>query len=118
MNWPSIIASMMSEGSQTSMSEYRGLGRSVLMSKERNTAVQESPFELIDFREKSSFWSSWCISAAWRVAALLFSQAGDAGPGSDLNRYASLAMSRMSHRLAFWKFPIRCKMIALILERY
>jgi len=38
---------------------------------------------------------------------------GDAGPAA-----VSLAMSRMSHRLAFWKIPIRCKMIALILERY
>jgi hypothetical protein len=44
--------------------------------------VQESPFDLIDFREKNRFRSSWRIFAAWRVT-----QAGDAGPGSGLTRH-------------------------------
>jgi hypothetical protein len=36
-NWPSIIASKASPGSQQSMSEYRGLGRSVFMRIPYNT---------------------------------------------------------------------------------
>ena len=73
--------------------------------------MQKSPFDLINFREK-------------KVPVKLAHFHGVEGhfsslkPAKTVSAAVSLAMSRMSHGLAFWKFPIRCKMIALILERY
>ena len=63
--------------------------------------MQESPLDLIDFREKNRFRSSWRISAAEGRSTVVL---------TTLRPHFTSG--------AFWKSQIRCKMISLILERY